>query len=93
MTYNHNAQTRSVLDNLLLRLFVRDIKPGHLVSGLEVVGEEVGEARRAGLLEQAKDKISRKVADKMKIFKNGFWGADNMKFLHGWFLGTCLCLC
>ena len=68
MTYNHNPQTRSALDNLLLRLFIRDIKPGHLVGGLEVVGEEVGEARRAGLLQQAKYKISRKVADKMEIF-------------------------
>ena len=68
MTNDHHANARSALDNLLLRLFVRDIKPVHLVSGLEVVGEEVGEARRAGLLEQAKDKISGKVADEMKIF-------------------------
>ena len=65
MTDDHHAQTRSALDNLPLCLFVGGaIKPGHLVSGLQVVGE----AFLAGLLEQANDKISRKVADKMKIF-------------------------
>ena len=91
MANDHHPQAPSALHNLLLRLIVRAIKPGHLVGGIEVVGEEVGEAGRAALLEQAEDKVSRKVANKMKIFQRRFLGADNMRFLHhGWFLGNCL---
>ena len=91
MANDHHPQARSALHNLLLRLVVRSIKPGHLVCGVKVVGEEMGEARRAALLEQAEDKVSRKVANKMKIFQRRFWGAENMRFLpNGWFLGNCL---
>ena len=75
MTNDHHPQAPSALHNLLLRLVVRAIKPGHLVGGLEVVGEEMGEAGRAALLEQAEDKVFREIAHIMKILHPWFWRA------------------
>ena len=79
MTDNHHSQARSALHDPLLCNFVRSNKPGHLVGGLEVVGEEVGEAGGAGLLQQAEGNVSRKVADKMKILHGRF---RRIKFCH-----------